>query len=177
MPYAMLLQDAVGHKESRSTLWGLSFSDKHILRGSLLARLSHDEARELKHQHQEIPQFNFKFLGDPTIKLFCTRHVVHMLDYDQKELLRGVASLHDRDDSLCKLEWAEKLRKNNEVYVAIAGFPKAAKGIIRFIGKLNTEPGTKFGVELLVCCKYSGIRSELHNNVVHTIYSCCQVCT
>ena len=145
MPYAILLQDTNGQKESKSILtlgYSSNFSDKHILRGSLLARLSHDEAKELKHQHNEIPHFNYKFLGDPTIKLFCSKHVVHLLDYEQKDLLLGVSSLWDRYEALKKLEWAEKLRKHCEVYVAIAGLPKAVKGIVRFIGKLPGEPGT-----------------------------------
>ena len=153
LPYAILLQDTTGYKETKSFFASSSsFSNKHILRGTLLGRLSHEEVRELKqHQSGNIPLFNFKLLGEPSIKIYCNAHLVQLLNYKQKELLRGIQSPADGFDTLNKLEWAEKLLEGSNVYVSILNLPTFAKGVVRYVGKLPGENGIRFGVELLVC--------------------------
>ena len=153
LPYAILLQDANGYKESKSVFtYGSSFSSRHILRGTLLIRLSHKEIKELKQQQTgNIPVFNFKVYGEPTIKVYCNAHVVYLLNYKQKELLLAISSVIDRSEAVNKVEWAEKLTEGSTVYVNVSTIPLAVKGVVRYIGWLPGEPGIKFGMELLVC--------------------------
>ena len=153
LPYAVLLQDVSGYKENKSMFgYGSTFSKKFALRGMLLTRLSQEEVRELRLQQAvNTPQFNFGALKDPSVKLCCNVNNVFLLNFKQKELLLAIAGAKDRFDAIDKLEWAEKLAEESIVYVTIPPLLKTAKGIVRYIGKLPGEPGTKFGVELLVC--------------------------
>ena len=150
LPHAVLLQDATGYKQTKSLFGYYSFSNKHILRGTLLLKLSQEEVRELKqYRSGNMPSsFNFKVLEEPSTKVYCN---AHPLNYKQKELLLGIQSVADRFDAVDKLEWAEKLVEGSNVYVSIPNHPVVAKGIVRYVGKLPTENGIKFGVELLVC--------------------------
>ena len=150
LPHAVLLQDATGYKQSKSLFGYSSFNSKHILRGTLLIRLSQEEVRELKqYQSGNMPSsFNFKVLGEPSIKVYCN---AHPLNYKQKELLLGIQSVADRFDAADKLKWAEKLVEGSNVYVSIPNHRIVVKGIVRYVGKLPGEAGIKFGVELLVC--------------------------
>ena len=154
LPYAILLQDRAGKKEHKAFFFGYgsSFTEKHVLRGELLHRLSQEEFRVLKLQAANawLPPMNFKFFNDQSVKLYCDPHVVHLLSYAQKELLVGICSPFDRFKAIEKLDWAEKLAKSSVVYVAIKGVPVAAKGVVRYIGKLPGQQGTHFGVELYV---------------------------
>lgn len=153
LPYAVLLQDTNGYKESKSMFtYGSSFSCKNVLKGTILLRLSQEEVRELRHQQTcSGPPFNFKVHGDSGVKLFCRTNDVHLLNYKQKEILLALSTALDRFEAVHKLEWAEKLTEGSNVYVVnMPTFPAAVKGIVRYIGKLPGESGTKFGVELLV---------------------------
>ena len=155
LPYAVLLQDRNGYKENKSIFgYSSSFVQRNIPRGILLLRLAQEEVRELKqHQSSNLLQnlFNFKVIGEPSIKVYCNAHVVQLLNYKQKELLLGIQSLIDRFDAINKLEWAEKLLEGSNVYVTIPNLPTFSKGVVRYVGKLPGEIGIKFGVELLVC--------------------------
>ena len=152
LPYAVLLQDATGYKESKSPFgYGYSsFSSKHILRGTLLFRLLQEEVTELKQYRSGNmpPSFNFKVLREPSIKVYCNARSVN---YKQKDFLLGIEAVADRFAAADKLEWAEKLVEGSNVYVSIPNRPIVAKGIVRYVGKLPGEAGIKFGVELLVC--------------------------
>ena len=153
LPYAISLQDLNGYKENKSVFFGYSssFSSRHILRGTLLLRLSQQEVKELKqHQSGNITYFNFKVLGEPTIKVYCDAHKVHLLSYKQKELLLGIQLVTDRFIAVDKVEWAEQLVEGSNVYVNIPNHYTVVKGVVRFVGKLPDEHGIKFGVELLV---------------------------
>ena len=153
LPYAILLQDVNGHKESKTVFGygGFSFSNKYVLRGTLLTRLAHEEVRELAHQSGFTPQLNFKALKEPAVKFHCKVNNVLLLNYKQKELLLAINSTNDRFEAVGKVEWAEKLTEESTVYVSIPTIHTTAKGIVHYIGKLRGETGTKFGVELLVC--------------------------
>ena len=153
LPYAVLLQDTNGYKENKSVFTGSSsFSPLNILRGTLLTRLSHAEVRELKHnQSGNNPLFNFKVLGEPSIKVYCNARVAQLLNYKQKELLHGIEATADRFVAVNKVEWAEKLLEGSNVYVSTPNHYTVGKGIVRYVGKLPGEAGIKFGVELLVC--------------------------
>ena len=147
LPYALLLEDDGGQNDK-------STNDK-VIRGSLLAKLSPDEVRGLKqNQPPGSPPFNFKYLEDPSNKLFCTIHSVFLLNDKHKEFLQGIDNISERFDALNKLQWAEKLTEGAIVYVTIPAFLTAAKAIIHYIGNLPGETGIKFGIELLVCICY-----------------------
>jgi len=153
LPYAVLLQDAVGHKEHKPIIFGYASSstDKSVLRGELLARLTQEEVRELKHQNANAgPPLNFKYLKDSTVKLYCSAHIVHLLNYEQKELLMAISNTFDRHGAIGKVDWGHSLTKGSVVFVSVSGLPTAAKGVVRYIGKLPCEQGTQFGVELMV---------------------------
>lgn len=148
LPYAVLLKDVYGHKKSEITA---GFTEKRINKGELLIALSHSEVEELKHQVPTGPQLNFKCHEDETIAVYCDGDTVRLLTYQQKELLLAIDSLIDRYNVKSKLEWAMKLMKGSDVYVAIAGVRNTVKGIVRYIGELSGEKGTRFGIELMVC--------------------------
>ena len=156
LQYAVLLQDINGYKENKSVFYGSSFSSKYVLRGTLLTRLSQEEIRELKQQQTgNAPPFNFKVLKDPGVKLYCNENAVRLLHYRQKELLLAIGVAINIFDAVDKMEWAGKLTEGSTVYVSIPTLRTPAKGIVRYIGKLPSEHGTKFGIELLVCKPYS----------------------
>ena len=158
LPYAVLLQDVNGHKESKSVFgYSSSFSNKYVLRGTLLARLSQEEVNELTHQSGITPPLNFKVVLEPVVKLHCKINNVLLLSYKQKEFLLAIPSTNDRFEAIDKLGLAEKLTEGSTVYVSIPYLRIVAKGIVRYIGKLPGERGTKFGIELLVCKLYSYI--------------------
>ena len=150
--HAVLLEDATGYKQRKSLLpfSNPSFGSKHILRGTLLLRLSQEEVTELKqYRSGNMPSsFNFKVLGEPSIKVYCNPRP---LNYKQKELLLGIESVADRFNAADKLRWAGELVEGSNVYVSIPNHHIVAKGIVRYVGKLPGEAGIKFGVELLVC--------------------------
>lgn len=156
LPYAILLQNINGHQENKSVNgYGSSFINICVLRGTLLVRLSQDEVDKLRHQSGITFPLNFKVLNAPAIKLHCNMDAVLLLNYKQKELLLAIALTNDRLQATVKVEWAEKLAEESIVYVSIPTLRNAAKGIVRYIGKLPGENGTKFGIELLVCKPYS----------------------
>ena len=152
LPYAILLQ------ESKSVFgYPSSFSSKQVLRGTLLARLSAFEVSDLTHHCGITTPLNFKVLEEPAVKLRCTVNNVFLLSYNQKEFLLAIPSAIDRFEAIYKLGLAEKLTERSTVYVSIPTLRIIAKGIVRYIGKLPGERGTKFGIELLVCKQYSYI--------------------
>ena len=83
--------------------------------------------------------------------LHCTLTELKQLTCKQNNLLMGVSRLDSRLEVLCKLDWVEKLDIESIVYVTIPTITVPVQGIIRFIGKLPEEVGTKFGIEILVC--------------------------
>ena len=98
LPYAIVLQDVNRYKENKNVFTGsCSFSHKNILRGTLLSKLSNEEVKELQqHQSGSIPKFNYKVIGEPAIKVYCSARVVYQLNYKQRELLLGIESPADR---------------------------------------------------------------------------------
>ena len=57
---------------------------------------------------------------------------------------------YDRHKAVNILQYVEKLRVGYGVYVAIPTIPHPMRGVVRYIGPLPGEEGTKFGIELLV---------------------------
>jgi len=150
----MLLVNLIGYKIykflSVSKPWYSKPADEHILRGTLLVGLTEAEARDTKQYFDHT--LNYKSLLDPSIQLFCEPEEVYPLTLQQKGLLFGINLPFDRCRMSKCLQWAENLTVGDGVYVNIRGIPSPIKGIIRYVGNLPEENGTKFGVELLVSC-------------------------
>ena len=147
----ILLEDAVAQRQT-SKKWNLlgtkSFVGELILRGSLLVELTDTEARET--QQYFTPTLNYKKYSDDLVKLYCRPEQVHQLSDKHFNLLLGVKLTFDRYKALNILHWVEKLKVGYGINVTIPTIPHPVRGIIRYIGSLPGEEGTKFGIELLV---------------------------
>ena len=147
----ILLEDAVAQKQT-SNKWNplatKSFVGEQLLRGSLLVELTDVEAR--KTQLHFFPMLNYKKFSDDSVKLYCRPEQVLQLSDEQFSLLLGVKSPYDRYKVLNILHWVEKLKVGFGVNVIIPTIPYPVRGIVRYIGLLPGEEGTKFGIELLV---------------------------
>ena len=161
----ILLEDKVAQKQT-SNKWNplaaKSFVGDRILRGSLLVELTDVEARETQ-QYFSVP-LNYKKHLDDSVKVHCKPEQVRQLNDQQFSLLLGVKLPFDRYKVLNILHWVEKLKVGYGVNVTIPTIPHPVRGIIRYIGPLPGEEGTKFGIELLV---------SLYIRVKHSVIYCC----
>ena len=149
----ILLEDITAYKQiSKWIKWSLMlakpFTERTILQGSLLVELTEVESRESNEFFT--PPLNYKKYSDDSVKLYCKPKYVLQLNDQQFDLLLGVKFPYNRFDALSILSWAEQLKVELAVNVAIATIPNPVRGVIRYIGALTGEQGTKFGVELLV---------------------------
>ena len=150
----ILLEEAKAQKEidnKRNPPETKSFVTERLLRGSLLVELTDTEAKET--QQYFTPALNYKKYSDDSVKVCCKPEHVLQLSDEQFDLLVGVKSSSNRYKALDILNWVEKLQIGYSTNVTI---PYPVKGIVRYIGSLSGEVGTKFGIELLVsqyqCC-------------------------
>lgn len=147
----ILLEDSVACVQIRGWL-SSSYGDERLLKGSLLVELTGAEGRdgrESRSPYANIP-FNYKKYSNDSIKLFCKPEQILQLNDKQFNLLLGVKYYSNRYKALNILHWVEKLKVGNAVNVAIPTIPQPVRGIIRYIGTLPDEVGTKFGIEMLV---------------------------
>lgn len=128
-------------------------SPVNILRGELLLPI-----------REEIPQrkdgqvpHNYFVKRDPKVSLYCNEFAVTPLNGDEFRLLEGIRSRSIRYDVFKegkKLEWALTLQTDIEVYAIIPGKNPAKSectaAIIRYVGPLEDQLGTVFGIEILV---------------------------
>ena len=135
----VLLEDKSAYKYT--TKW----SQDIVLKGSLLVELTYGEVRETWSR-----PLNYKKYSDNSVELYCKPEDVRQLNDEQFNLLLGVKHPVDCYKALDILDWVETLRVGSGVNVTIPTIPNAVKGIIRYIGPLPGEEGTKFGIELLV---------------------------
>ena len=146
----ILLEDTIAYKQISkwNKLTSKPFTEDCILRGSLLVELTDAEARESNQYFT--PPLNYKKYSDDLVKLYCKPELVLQLNDQQFNLLLGVKHLFDRYIALNILNWVEKLKAGFGVNVAIPTIPNPVRGVIRYVGPLPGEEGTKFGIELLV---------------------------
>ena len=148
----ILLEDAVAQRQTSHKSWNplatKSVVGERLLRGSLLVELTDVEARET--QLYFTPSLNYKKFSDDSLKLYCKLEQVLQLSDEQFSLLLGVKLPFDRYKVLNILPWVEKLKAGFCVNVTIPTIPQPVRGIVRYIGSLPGEEGTKFGIELLV---------------------------
>ena len=152
LPFGILLEAVQEHRKERIhrqrhtfPTWPFRRPDARELlvapEGSLVAATSQDKSL-----------VNYKTIAEPIFLLCCKSDEVYKLNSVEKDLLEGVERLQDRLESLHKLGWVQKLRIGSLVYVAIPSKPIPMQGTIEYIGALHGEMGTKFSIELMVCC-------------------------
>ena len=162
--YALLLQDVKGFKEE-TYFFGYRKRLKPVTveKGSLLIRLNLSVVNAMKKNYDCLVNYGVY----PSIKnlqgkslvvkiselVYVEADVLLYLSKYRKDLLLGITNPYNRLEVVGRLEWVESLKKESEIYVTIATIPTPVRGIIRYIGELPGEEGTKFGVELLVYIK------------------------
>lgn len=145
----ILLKDTNAHKQTKK--WNLFWSWKlfeFIYRGSLLVKLTNDEVRETS-PYFAVP-LNYKMYSDDSIKLCCKPDQVLQLDDEQFNMFLGVKDIMDRCRALNILHWVRQLKVGHGASVTIPTTPQPVTGVVRYIGLLPDEDGTRFGIELLV---------------------------
>lgn len=154
LPYGILLKHVVGFKKKDNKFKIIRpvtvYDEQGILvqEGTLVVALS--QAESVKTEGVFDPLHNYKCM-DSSITLHCASTEVKQLTCKQKDLLMGVYKLDSRLEVLSKLDWVDTLDIDSLVYVTIPTIAVPVQGIIRFIGTLPEEVGTKFAIELLVC--------------------------
>ncbi len=156
----ILMKDVEGWKipGKLSTVVGKVFGSNipahTVLRGELLvalkSNLSHKEGR---------PFSNYCLKKDHNVVLYCSAEdVTPLVDRHDVDLLEGVRSLTSRHALIVqgsRLEWAQGLKVDTEVYLQIPSpnmsVPSCGIGAIRYIGEVRGLPGWQFGVEITVC--------------------------
>ena len=151
----ILLEDTTAYKHTKR--WSKlaaktpkSFTEQGILKGSLLKELT--EAGSMENSQHFAPPLNYqkyRFSNDLVV-LYCKPEHVLQLNDQQFDLLLGVKVPLDRFRALNILNWVENLKGGFGVNVAIPTIPNPVYGVVRYIGPLPGEEGTKFGIELLV---------------------------
>ena len=150
----ILLDDISGHKKPVAKwiplrlMKSYMYVDECLGRGSLLVELTDAEARETD-PYFAVP-LNYKDYFDDSVKLYCKPKQVIQLNDEQFNLLLGVNRHFNRYKALSKLHWVEEMKVECHVNVTTPIIPHSVRGIIRYIGPLPGEKGTKFGIELLV---------------------------
>ena len=120
-----------------------------VTKGTLLTVMSHGEVRMTADEFD--PPHNYKCVVDcETITLYCKPTEVYQLTKSERDLLNGVTRKDDRIEVLCNLDWVGKLHFGSYVYVTIPTIPVPVRGVIRHVGPVKGEVGTKFGIELEV---------------------------
>ena len=154
LPYGILLKHVVGFKKKDNKFKIIRpvtvYDEQGILvrEGTLVVALS--QAESIKTEGVFDPLHNYKCM-DSSITLHCASTEVKQLTCKQKDLLMGVYKLDSRLEVLSKLDWVDTLDIDSLVFVTIPTIAVPVQGIIRFIGTLPEEVGTKFAIELLVC--------------------------
>ena len=150
---ALLLYDTQGTKFDGSVVSAVkkllpkvpSYSTNHVLRGELLE--SYEQADQ---------PFNYRLCRDPGIFVFCEADNVAPLGEGDFRLLEPLSHPADRLEVFRhKMEWGMTLGEGSKVFVTLPGdnlsAPKIARATVHYRGKIGTQSGTYFGVEILVC--------------------------
>ena len=151
---ALLLRDTYGDKGGS---WFPSLrkkKDQPVLRGSLLRPIAMKDSGSTADGK---PAYNYKVYNEEII-FYCSEQEVAPLTEYEFNLLCGIkqpsvryATFVDENDIV---DWGVKLRMNDKVYVSLptkqAIETTWCQAVVRWIGVLPGEEGTKFGVEIIV---------------------------
>ena len=155
LSYGLLLDDVKGYRRfspfvSKDQLQG-EITHKIVSKGSLLVQLNKTTIKAFKETFNCNVNHMFYSIPPAEIYVMVSSHRVHTITSEQRDFLYGIEGLTERLEVYKRLGWIEQLTKGSEVYVTIATTPYPVKGVVRWIGTLAGEYGTKFGIELLVC--------------------------
>ena len=113
-------------------------------------------AGELVTDYLQVDQrYNYQVYNDPNVLLFCQDNEVSPLGEEEFLLLKGIGRPADRIEAFRhQLEFGMALKEGSTVTVTLPGAnlsaPKRARAVVRYKGKVGNQPGTLFGVEILV---------------------------
>ena len=146
---ALLLVDSVGDKGG-SLLTGVrKKKDQNVLRGSLLVSIPPKDAPTADGK----PAYNYRVVGDD-IMMYCSEYDVAPLTDYEFSLLSGIKSTRARYEAYVNdiMDWGSKVKVNDIVYVSLQAIErtKRCRAVVRWIGILPGEEGTKFGFEIFV---------------------------
>ena len=140
---AILLADTVATKRT-APLFGLiqKKATTNVAKGELVVPVSKDYRSTVFHLE-----------NDQAVTL-CTEDGIEfalLTDYEVM-LLKAIASPDTRYIVYCsqKCTWGQALTLGDAVSVSVPLLDVLVSGIIRYIGKLDGYPGTRFGVEIMV---------------------------
>ena len=155
LSYGLLLDDVKGYRRlsafvNKDQLEG-EITHKVVLKGSLLVQLDKTTIKAFKEILSCIVNYMVYTIPSTEVYVMVGSHKVRTITNEQRDFLYGIEGLSKRLEVYKRLGWIEKLTEGSEVYVTITTTPYPVKGVVRWIGKLAGEYGTKFGIELLVC--------------------------
>jgi len=169
LPYGLLLENVDGYKQRysfRGEHVSIFYNKQTVPKGTLLAALSHEESKATASHFN--PFHNYKSMDNMSVTLYCNAHQVYQITQERRDMLLGVRRLEDRLEVLHKLDWVTKLHLGSFVYVTIPSIPVPVRGVVCHIGRLNTQIGTMFGVELMVCVCACVEMSTVHMYSIYT---------
>lgn len=107
---------------------------------------------ELVKSTQDDKYFNYQLLRDPNVYLSCEADDVQTLNSTKFSLLEGIKNRGERLQAFKqKLRWGLALREGSNVQVTISGLvSRETRAVVRYKGRVESDPGTVFGVEILV---------------------------
>ena len=149
---AILLSDTSGRKYEyamkRFVLGATPHSPINVLTGELLVDY-----------FQEGQPFNYQVYNDPTILLYCEADNVSPLGKEEFLLLEAISRPADRMEAFRhQMDFGMVLKEGSRVTVTLPAWanishPTGARAFVHYKGKVGNQPGTMFGVEILVCLK------------------------
>ena len=102
------------------------------------------------------PAYNYRVVGDD-IMMYCSEYDVAPLTDYEFNLVSGIKSIGARYEAFVNdiMDWGSTVKVNDIVYVSLPSQQaiertKRCLAVVRWIGLLPGEEGTKFGVELFV---------------------------
>ena len=152
--YAVLLKSGRGYREE-VTKDGSQLRPVEAQKGTLLVCLDSLTATRIQKKFGLVVNYKLADRCDihhdqSEVFLFDNRSNVLFVTTIQRDFLLGIRLQLCRMEVLERLQWIESLTVGSEAYVTIATIPAPVKGIVRYIGKLSGEEGTKFGIEIMV---------------------------
>ena len=101
-------------------------------------------------------RFNYRVYNDPNILLYCEDDNVSPLGEEDFLLLEAVSRPADRIEAFRhQLEFGMALKEGSSATVSLPvanlSAPTRVRAVVHYKGKVGNQPGTLFGVEILVC--------------------------
>ena len=156
---AILLKNVVGTKSSRG-----STENTYIGPGELLV----------------VEGDQYQLYSDPSVSLFLEANSTGILSPEEFSLLEAVLDRGERFRLYKdKLKWGVSLWVGSNVYVSVPEEAKRslvkqpeARAIVRYRGRVRSNPGTLFGVEILVSVFVEFWKLSTFDILVEPIHAC-----